>query len=229
MARQQLRLRQETENVFYYERKFRRQGYSSIVGIDEAGRGPLAGPVVAAAVVLLSNRFNARVDDSKKLTPQQRNKAFLELTTKSVFGIGIINEKIIDSLNILEATRIAMRIAVERLVGSYQTTQTKAPMSVGAKVCDYINRKIFLLIDGRMEVDVRLPYLSIIKGDAKSKSIAAASIIAKVTRDRIMDIYDKVYPQYGFVRHKGYPTDRHRRQIKKFGPCLIHRKSFIHV
>lgn len=200
--------------MLYYEHKFRKQGYDPVAGIDEAGRGPLAGPVAAAAVILLFSRFDNRIDDSKKLTLLQRNQAFLELTQKSVFGIGIINEKIIDRLNILEATRLAMRIAVEQLMDKLKPHSTK---------------NLFLLIDGNMHIDVKFPSLSIVKGDAKSKSIAAASIIAKVARDRIMDIYDKIYPQYGFIRHKGYPTAAHRRQLEKFGPCLIHRRSFTGV
>jgi ribonuclease HII len=198
-------------DVLYYERKFRKSGYDLIVGVDEAGRGPLAGPVVAAAVALSTTRFRNRIDDSKKLTALQRHKAFSEITRKSVFGIGIINEKVIDRVNILEATRIAMKQAVVELIAKLNSDQ---------------KRCICLLVDGDVRFDVDLPINNIIRGDSKSKSIASASILAKVTRDRIMSLYDRIYPQYGFLQHKGYPTKRHRLALKKFGPSLIHRKSF---
>jgi ribonuclease HII len=168
--------------------------------------------VVAGAVVLGDTRFKSRIDDSKKLTPLQREKAFLEITAKSTFGVGIVNENIIDSLNILVATRIAMEQAIEDLVRKLKTPK---------------KQQIHIIIDGNIKFDMKFVYTSIIRGDCKSKSIACGSIIAKVTRDRIMAIYDKVYPQYGFSKHKGYPTLAHRQAIKKFGPSLIHRKSFL--
>lgn len=183
-----------------------------IIGVDEAGRGPLAGPVVACAVSLLSNRFKNRIDDSKKLTPQQREKAFPEIIQKSIFGIGIVSEKVIDRLNILEATRIAMKQAVESLIGKLKNSGR--------------DKRIHLLIDGNMTLNINIPFTYIIKGDSKSKSIASASILAKVIRDRIMFIYDKLYPEYRFNQHKGYPTRIHRLALKKFGPSIIHRTSF---
>ena len=184
-----------------------------IIGIDEAGRGPLAGPVVACAVSLLSNRFKNRIDDSKRLTPRQRKEAFLEIIHKSVFGIGIVSEKVIDRLNILEATRLAMRQAVESLIGKLKNHGR--------------NKRIHLLINGDMAPNINAAFTPVIKGDSKSKSIASASILAKVIRDRIMFIYDKLYPEYRFYQHKGYPTRIHRLALKKFGPSIIHRTSFI--
>ncbi|MDD2689067.1 MAG: ribonuclease HII [Candidatus Omnitrophica bacterium] len=197
----------------YYENKFKKNGCNFIIGVDEAGRGPLAGPVVAAAVSLKRNaRFKSRIDDSKKLTHLQRESAYLEIVNKSLFGIGIVNEKIIDSLNILVATRIAMEEAIQSLLGKLKGQQRK--------------QHIHILVDGNVKLEVDYPFTNIIKGDAKSKSIACGSILAKVTRDRIMSIYDKVYPQYRFFQHKGYPTKKHKLAIKKFGPSLIHRTSF---
>lgn len=200
--------------MLYYERKFKRIGFDLIIGVDEAGRGPLAGPVAAAAVALKTLRFKNRVDDSKKLSPLQRERAFTEIIQKSVFGIGIISERIIDRLNILVATRLAMEEAISGLVGKLEGRQ---------------NKRIHILVDGNMKPEVDLPCTTIISGDSKSKSIACASILAKVTRDRIMSLYDKIYPQYGFGKHKGYPTKEHRTALKKFGPSLIHRMSFYGV
>ncbi|MFH0827990.1 MAG: ribonuclease HII [Candidatus Omnitrophota bacterium] len=197
--------------MLYYERKFGKEGKNLIIGVDEAGRGPLAGPVVAAAVWLKTFSFTNRVDDSKKLSPLQRENAFLEIIEKSVFGVGIINEKVIDRVNILKATQFAMERAIAELlvkIGTFQAAKAQ------------------LLVDGLVKLDINLPVANIIKGDAKSKSIASASIIAKVTRDRLMDIYDRIFPQYGFKRHRGYPTEAHRAAIKKFGSSTIHRQSF---
>jgi len=197
--------------VLYYERKYKRQGRDLVIGIDEAGRGPLAGPVVAAAVLLATFSFRNRIDDSKKLSAAQRERAFLEITQKSFYGIGILNEQVIDRLNIYQATRVAMEIAVERLL---------------EKLPDPADSRLQALVDGNMAPRIAIPCLTIVGGDRRSKSIAAASIVAKVTRDRIMDIYDRVFPQYGFVRHKGYATEVHRKALKKYGRSLIHRKSF---
>jgi ribonuclease HII len=199
------------EQVFYYERKFKKKGFDLIIGVDEAGRGPLAGPVVAAAVALNTYHFKNRIDDSKKLTPLSRERAFLEIIKKSAFGVGIVNEKVIDRINILEATRIAM----EQAIASLTDKLTHAKYN-----------KIHIIVDGNVSLNSALPYTNIIKGDSKSKSIACASILAKVTRDRIMKLYDKIYPQYGFLRHKGYPTKGHRAVLKRIGPSQIHRKSF---
>lgn len=200
--------------MLYYERKFKRQGYNLIIGVDEAGRGPLAGPVVAAAVALKTVYFKNRIDDSKKLTSSQREKAYQEIIQKSVFGIGIINEKIIDSLNILAATCKAMEAAIQAALGKLKRVPQK---------------DIYVIVDGDMSLDIKLPFTSIIEGDSKSKSIACASILAKVTRDRIMALYDKMYPQYGFLKHKGYPTKAHRLALEKFGPSIIHRTTFCGV
>jgi len=197
--------------VLYYERKFKRKGYTLIIGVDEVGRGPLAGPVAAAAVTLKTVRFKNRIDDSKKLSPLQREHAFGEIISKSVFGIGIINEHIIDRVNIAVATRMAMEQAISGLIDKLKGKHKK---------------NIHILVDGNVRLDIDLPFTNIIRGDSKSKSIACASILAKVIRDRIMSLYDKIYPQYGFRKHKGYPTKEHRGALKRFGPSLIHRTSF---
>lgn len=198
--------------MLYYERRLKEKGYNLIIGVDEAGRWPLAGPVVAAAVTLLTTRFKNRIDDSKKLTPLERENAFPEIIKNSIFGIGIVGEKTIDRLNILVATRIAMEQAISALVRKLKSNCPKG--------------KIHIIVDGNMPLNVNFPLTTIIKGDAKSKSIASASILAKVTRDRIMAEYDLIYPKYGFIRHKGYPTAMHRQALKKFGPSKIHRASF---
>ena len=185
-----------------------------IIGVDEVGRGSLAGPVVAAAVSLKKLSFKNRIDDSKRLSPRQREKAFPEIVDKSVFGIGIIDEKIIDSLNIAVASRLAMEQAVSGIIDKLKHRR---------------NSKIHILIDGNIRLNLDYPFSSIIKGDSKSKSIACASILAKVVRDRMMSVYHKVYPQYGFLSHKGYGTKMHMAAIKKFGPSLIHRITFCSV
>jgi ribonuclease HII len=200
--------------VLYYERKLKAEGFNLIIGVDEAGRGPLAGPVVAAAVTLKTSRFLNRIDDSKKLTALSRERAFPEIIRKTVFGIGIVDQKIIDEVNILVATRIAMKKAVFSLMDKLES------LDFG---------RIHIIVDGNINLDIGFPYKGIIGGDAKSKSIAAASILAKVTRDRIMDSYDTVYPEYGFKRHKGYPTKEHRVVLNRLGPSLIHRKTFYGV
>lgn len=197
--------------MLYYERKLKKCGYDLVIGVDEAGRGPLAGPVVAAAVALKTTRFYNRIDDSKKLTSLKRERAFAEIVRKSIFGVGIVQEKVIDRLNILEATRMAMEQAVSSLKGKIDSSRYK---------------RIHVIVDGNMGLELDLPCTEIIKGDAKSKSIASASIVAKVIRDRIMLFYDKIYPDYGFSNHKGYPTKEHKSILKKIGPSLIHRKSF---
>ncbi len=197
--------------MLYYERKFKKKGYNLIIGVDEAGRGPLAGPVVAAAVALKTTYFKNRIDDSKKLTSCQREKAYQEIIRKSVFGIGIINEKVIDRLNILVATCKAMEAAIQAALDKLKKVSQKS---------------IHIIVDGNISLDIKLPFTSIIKGDSKSKSIACASILAKVTRDRIMAKYDKLFPQYGFLQHKGYPTEKHKLALRTFGPSRIHRISF---
>lgn len=202
--------------MLYYERKLREKGFTIIIGVDEAGRGPLAGPIVAAAVSLKQKRFKNRIDDSKKLTLKAREQAFFEIIDKAVFGLGIINEAVIDSLNIQQANRLAMENAVYNLID-----KIKRDPAIKEK-----NINTHILIDGNIKLNLDYPCKNIIKGDSKSKSIACASIIAKVIRDRIMHLYDKIYPQYGFIRHKGYPTAKHRSKLKRLGPSLIHRRSF---
>jgi ribonuclease HII len=188
-----------------YERDLLQRGYKLIAGIDEAGRGPLAGPVVAAAAILPENIFIRDLNDSKQLSPKLREKLYHEITEKAVaYGVGIVDEKCIDSINILNATKEAMKQAVKQ-------------MPVDPEI---------LLIDAVHLKDLEIPQINIIKGDCLSISVAAASIIAKVTRDRLIEKYDEIYPQYGFAKHKGYPTEEHIEAIKKYGICPIHRLSF---
>ena len=195
-----------------YERKLKLKGYDLIIGVDEAGRGPLAGPVVAAAVLLKDFKFIHRVDDSKKLTPAKRNNAFFEIKSKSLYAIAAVNHIKIDQVNILQATILAMQKAVAELAKQLTAKELK---------------RAFVLIDGNLRLKLDLPYQSIVGGDGKSLSIAAASILAKVRRDQIMAAFDKIYPEYGFIRHKGYPTQWHRDILKEKGPIAIHRKSFL--
>lgn len=195
-----------------YERGLRLKGYDLIIGVDEAGRGPLAGPVVAAAVWLKNFEFNHRVDDSKKLTPAKRKAAFFEIKSKSLYAIAAVNHIKIDRINILQATILAMQKAVAGLAKQLTPRELK---------------RAFVLIDGNLRLKLDLPYQSIVGGDGKSLSIAAASILAKVRRDQIMVAYHKIYPQYGFIEHKGYATQLHRAILKEKGPIAIHRKSFL--
>jgi len=181
------------------------QGIERIAGVDEAGRGPLAGPVVAAAVVFPRDQRIEEVDDSKKLSEKIREKLFDMIQRQALaVGVGVVDHEVIDTINILKATILAMQKALDAL-----------PLQP-----DYV------LIDGNSFVHETLRYQNIIDGDAKSFTIAAASIIAKVTRDRMMREYDKQYPQYGFAQHKGYGTVSHRDAIRKYGYCEIHRKTF---
>ncbi|MFC1709520.1 ribonuclease HII [Candidatus Omnitrophota bacterium] len=198
--------------MLYYEKKAKVKGYSFVIGVDEAGRGPLAGPLVAAAVKLKKTKFENYIDDSKKLTPLERERAFAEICQKAVVGLGVLNETAIDTMNILNATKFAMEQAIANL---FYVSGRK------------INRsKVMVLVDGNLSLNIPYKLKSIIKGDSKSLSIASASIVAKVIRDRIMVIYDSVYPKYKFMRHKGYGTERHFKAIKRHGPCPIHRRSF---
>ncbi|MFA5363462.1 MAG: ribonuclease HII [Candidatus Omnitrophota bacterium] len=200
-----------TQAMLYYEQKLTENGCDMVIGVDEAGRGPLAGPVVAAAVVLGKLVFENRIDDSKKLTARQRQEAYFEIIGNSVYGVGIMNEKVIDRVNILEATKLAMQQAVYMLV---------------RRLGERRGAKVHIIVDGNARFTADYPCTPIIRGDSKSKSIACASIVAKVIRDRIMDRYDSWFPQYGFARHKGYPTESHRQALKKFGPSAIHRLTF---
>ena len=194
------------------------EGFSILVGIDEAGRGPLAGPVVASAVHLKSKNFVSKIRDSKALSAKQREEAFLEIFDNAFVGIGIVNETIIDRVNILQATFHAMQQAVEDLV-KHLPAEIKQQAPLQKSMC--------LLVDGHLfKTDLPYAYRTIIEGDKKIFSISCASIVAKVTRDRILNIYDRIFPQYGFKEHKGYPTQRHREAIRLHGLSEIHRQSF---
>jgi len=185
----------------------------TVVGVDEAGRGPLAGPVVAAAVFLPHEVLLAEsslFQDSKKLSPQEREELFRLLRQCGAkFAIGKASPQEIDSLNIRQATLLAMKRAVENLIRRHRISQID-----------------LALVDGDRLGDLGIPSLFIVDGDEVCPLISAASIVAKVTRDRLMVAYDKRYPQYGFAKHKGYPTREHIEAIRKFGPCPIHRLSF---
>ncbi len=188
-----------------FETEARRCGYRLVAGLDEAGRGPLAGPVVAAAVILPRRCRFAGLNDSKQLTETERERLFGEIHRRAVaLGVGQASEHEIDAMNILEATRLAMRRAIEAL---------PCPPD-------------FLLLDALELHAVSLPQRAIVKGDALSVSIAAASVVAKVTRDRMMEAYHRQYPQYNFQAHKGYGTAEHLRMLAAHGPCAIHRRSF---
>lgn len=206
--------------MFYHENKAKKDGFDIIIGVDEAGRGPLAGPVVACAVCLHKKRFQNKINDSKQMTPRQREKAFHEILENADVGLGIVNEAAIDSINILNATYRAMTVAVNNLISKLSRLKT---------VKKKLTKKVCILIDGNsFKTDLPYSYKTIIRGDASCLSIACASIIAKVTRDRILDHYDKVFPQYGFKKHKGYPTMAHRLAIGQHGLSPIHRKTFRH-
>jgi ribonuclease HII len=180
-------------------------GIERIAGLDEAGRGPLAGPVVAAAVILPRGVELPGVDDSKKLSPHRRERLFDAICSQALaFGIGMADHETIDRINILQASILAMHRAVEAL---------RVPAE-------------FLLVDGNAFSHERLPFRTVIGGDGRSLSIAAASILAKVTRDRLMTEYDAEYPGYGFAQHKGYGTPQHLEAIRQRGTCPIHRRSF---
>ena len=189
-----------------YEKEAIAKGYNSICGVDEAGRGPLAGPVCAAAVILPKGEIIEGVNDSKKLTEKKREALYDVIKEKAVaYSIAFATVEEIEEMNILNATMLAMKRAVEGL----------------SLPADYA------MIDGNKLPDLNIPAEYVIKGDANSMSIAAASILAKVTRDRLCADYEKEYPQYGFAKHKGYGTKLHREMILKYGPCKIHRMSFL--
>lgn len=195
----------EPEDMFAFEKRLLRRGYTVVAGVDEAGRGALAGPVVAAAVILPLDGDFEGVDDSKKLSPAERDKLYDSIMERALaVGVGNGEHKLIDRVNILQATLHAMKEAVAAL--------TLKP--------DY------LLVDGISAPPVPLPMMTIKRGDGASVSIAAASIIAKVTRDRLMGEYARLYPSYGFELHKGYGSKAHLRAIVEHGPCPIHRSTF---
>ena len=190
---------------WFYENRARQEGYVSIVGVDEAGRGPLAGPVVAAAVILPEGFDCAGIRDSKTMSPAERESAFDRITAEArAIGIGVIGPEVIDEINILRATHRAMRAALEHIGAVFD----------------------FILVDGLPVPDLPARSIAIVKGDSKSASIMAASILAKFTRDRIMLDLDRAYPEYGFGSHKGYATRAHLAAIDRCGPCPCHRTSF---
>ncbi len=188
------------------DKEFFDMGMKYVCGIDEAGRGPLAGPVVVASVILPKDSMIEGINDSKKISESKREKLYDVILQETIsYGIGIIYQEEIDEINILQATKKGLHEAVEN-------------MEIKPNV---------ILVDALTGIDtLGIPYKSIIKGDAKSYSIGAASIIAKVTRDRIMREWDKIYPEYGFAGHKGYGTAKHIEAIKKYGLTPIHRKTF---
>ena len=198
---ERLNILKEEENKLY------EKNIQYICGIDEAGRGPLAGPVVVGAVILPQNSFIEGVNDSKKVSEKKREIIYEQIIKEAIsYSVGIVDQKTIDEINILNATKLGVKLALEGL-------NTKPEI---------------IMVDALNNMDtLGIPYISVIKGDAKNYCIAAASIIAKVTRDRIMREWDEVYPDYGFAKHKGYGTADHIRIIKEKGPCILHRNSFI--
>ena len=192
-------------DTYSLERSLRQKGYQLIAGLDEVGRGPLAGPVVAACVILQENCDNSSFVDSKTINAKNRSRLYQELKQNGAqISVGVVSEADIDRLNILQASLLAMKKAI--------LTMPVQPD--------------FLLVDGNQPVPISIPQQSLVKGESKSASIAAASIVAKVVRDEMMDQYHLQYPEYNFQKNRGYPTLEHRNAIKIYGPCAIHRQSF---
>ncbi|MBI2118449.1 MAG: ribonuclease HII [Elusimicrobia bacterium] len=205
------------KTLFYFDKKLATLSKnlskkSCIIGIDEAGRGPWAGPVVASAICLSPDFFHPKLNDSKKCSPKLRLELYRHLQEKARWGLGVCEVEVIDSINILQATYRAMKTALEKLLLKHPEIKPD-----------------LILVDGRSIPNFKFRQKAIVKGDSKSAAIASASIIAKVERDKIMESLDKVYPQYGFARHKGYGTKIHQENLEKYGPCPIHRKSFAPV
>ena len=194
-------------NLKSMEKELYDKGFEYICGIDEAGRGPLAGPVVVAGVIMPKDSMIEGVNDSKKVSEKKREKLYDMIIEEAIsYSVAIIGQDVIDEINILNATKQGVTKVVEEL-------DVKPNL---------------ILVDPLTHINTKgIPYDSIIKGDAKCYNIAAASILAKVTRDRIMREWDEIYPQYGFINHKGYGTAKHIQALKEYGPCPIHRKSFI--
>lgn len=194
-------------NLKQIEKEIYETGIETICGIDEAGRGPLAGPVIVAAVIMPKDSMIEGVNDSKKVSEKKRELLYEQIIEEAIsYSVGIIDQKKIDEINILNATKKGLTIAIQELKVKPQR----------------------ILVDALTYIDTcGIPYTSIIKGDAKCYSIAAASIIAKVTRDRIMRQWDEIYPQYGFEKHKGYGTKMHIEAIREYGLCPLHRLSFV--
>ena len=225
------------------EKRLWKKGFKIVVGLDEAGRGPLAGPVVAGAVSILDTRYkipsftkvsegrqNTKIRDSKQLSPSQREKFYKILVNSQwlEWGIGRVSEKTIDRINILQATKLAMGKAVKNLAKKLKKDQARKPTIVGNRDCLILDGNFTLpaVALAKAGINKSIPQKPIIKGDEKVFSCAAASIIAKVTRDRIMLNYHKKYPRYRFDLHKGYGTKLHLKRLKRYGPCSIHRKTF---
>ena len=193
-------------NMWEIEESLMSQGITAIAGVDEAGRGPLAGPVCAAAVILPDHLEIPGLNDSKKLTDKKRRELFPIIKEKALaYGIAFASEEEIDEINILQATFLAMQRAIDQLEGKAN----------------------FALIDGNREKDFGLPVMTVVKGDSRSANIAAASVLAKVTRDELMEELAKQYPEYGFEIHKGYGTKAHYAALTEHGACPIHRKTFL--
>jgi len=189
-----------------FEDQLHEHQFQAVCGVDEAGRGPLAGPVVAAAVIMPHDCELEGLNDSKKLSEFKRQQLFDQIIEKELIcAVGIIDHECIDRLNILQASLLAMRKAVT----------------------DLDQNPDFILVDGKFTIpNLDLPQYAVVKGDARCRAIAAASIIAKVTRDKIMDKYQALYPSFSFAQHKGYPTELHLAELKEHGPCEIHRRTF---
>ena len=214
MTEKELLRLQEIQTI---ERELYQKGVKSICGIDEAGRGPLAGPVVVASVIMPEGSMIEGVNDSKKVSEKKREKLYEQIIEEAVaYGVGIIDQNEIDRINILNATKEGLTLCIKELEKDLKEKNRG------------IEKPEIILVDALTKIDTdHIPYQSIIKGDAKSYSIAAASIIAKVTRDRIMRQWDEVYPEYGFAKHKGYGTAMHISAIKQYGICPLHRKTFV--
>ena len=214
MTEKELLRLQEIQKI---EKGLYQKGVKSICGIDEAGRGPLAGPVVVASVIMPEDSMIEGVNDSKKVSEKKREKLYEQIIEEAVaYGVGIIAQSEIDRINILNATKEGLTLCIKELEKDLKEKNRG------------IEKPEIILVDALTKIDTdHIPYQSIIKGDAKSYSIAAASIIAKVTRDRIMRQWDEVYPEYGFAKHKGYGTAMHISAIKQYGICPLHRKTFV--
>ncbi len=208
MKKPSLPFTSEKEGNFSFEHSLYQTGYNAVAGTDEVGRGPLAGPVVAACVILPEKCNYSIFQDSKQLSAKKRTELFKILKDINAFiGVGFVFERQIEEINILQASLLAMKLAVQEVEKNFIKPD-------------------FLLVDGKFKVPYDVAQLTLIKGESKSASIAAASIVAKITRDQHMQKMHEKYPQYGFSSNSGYPTQKHRQALKTFGPCPHHRKTF---